>query len=132
MLFRSHALVRETVYATLTEDDRALGHRLAGAWLLSSGESDPMVFAEHFDRGKEPLRAATFFLRAAEQALWGNDTEAAIARAQRGLCCGAKDEAVVTALTALLCEAHTWRNEWDIGAAYGEEVMRPSNVAGWT
>ncbi|WP_437986780.1 hypothetical protein [Sorangium sp. So ce117] len=28
-----HALLREGAYATLTEGDRTLGHKLAGAWL---------------------------------------------------------------------------------------------------
>ena len=53
----AHALVREAAYAMLTDEDRALGHRLAGAWLEQAGLGDAMVLAEHFRRGGEPARA---------------------------------------------------------------------------
>ncbi|WP_437595124.1 protein kinase domain-containing protein [Sorangium sp. So ce1000] len=86
-----HALLREGAYATLTEQDRAVGHRLAGAWLEERGERDPLVLAEHMDRGGEPERAVIQYLRAAERALAGGDP-AAVQRAERGLACGAQDE----------------------------------------
>ena len=41
-IFR-HAVVRETAYASLTDDDRKLGHRIAGSWLRQHGESDDLV-----------------------------------------------------------------------------------------
>src|SRR5918996_303110 len=63
-----HALLREGAHATLTEDDQRLGHRLAGEWLEQHGEADPMVLAGHFERGGEGARAASYYLRAAEQA----------------------------------------------------------------
>jgi eukaryotic-like serine/threonine-protein kinase len=68
-----HALVREGAYGMLTEGDRALGHRIAGAWLEQMGEQDAMVLAEHFERGGERERAAVFYQRAADQALRAND-----------------------------------------------------------
>src|SRR5439155_18684750 len=43
-----HALVREAAYSTLTDADRALGHRLAAEWLEQRGERDSMVLAEHY------------------------------------------------------------------------------------
>src|SRR6185369_9465458 len=52
-----HALLREGSYAMLTAEDRALGHRLAASFLEQRGEGDPMVLAEHFERGGEPARA---------------------------------------------------------------------------
>jgi serine/threonine protein kinase/predicted ATPase len=82
--FRS-ALVRDAAYAMLTEADRALGHRLAGAFLSAAGEADAAVLAEHFERGGEPERAAGCYLHAAHEALEGDDLEAAIALAERGL-----------------------------------------------
>jgi hypothetical protein len=63
-----HALVREGAYALLIEQDRALGHKLVGEWLEQRGEDQPRVLAEHFDRGKEPVRAAGYYLRAGQQA----------------------------------------------------------------
>src|SRR5262249_31734385 len=62
-----HALVREAAYGMLTDEDRALGHRLAGAWLASVGEPDPRVIAEHFDRGDDRIAAVPWYRRAAEQ-----------------------------------------------------------------
>jgi predicted ATPase len=50
LVFR-HALLRAGAYATLTEEDRRRGHRLAGEWLEQHGEPDPEVLAEHFARG---------------------------------------------------------------------------------
>jgi eukaryotic-like serine/threonine-protein kinase len=109
LIFR-HALVREAAYASLTEDDRALGHRLGALWLERAGERDAMVLAEHFERGKEPSRAVGFYRRAAEQALEGNDLEAVVARAERGIRCGAVGE-VGGALRLLQADAHQWRGE---------------------
>ena len=60
-----HTLLREGAYAMLTEEDRSLGHRLAAGWLVEHGESDPLVIAEHFERGKDASRAAAHYLRAA-------------------------------------------------------------------
>ena len=42
-----HAMVREAAYAMLTDGDRALGHRLAGAWLERAGETGAAVIIEH-------------------------------------------------------------------------------------
>lgn len=44
-MFR-HALLRETAYALLTDDDRRLGHVLAGEWLEKQGEHDALVLAK--------------------------------------------------------------------------------------
>lgn len=40
-----HALLREGAYAMLTEEDRALGHRLAGEWLEARDEPAAQVRA---------------------------------------------------------------------------------------
>jgi tetratricopeptide (TPR) repeat protein len=80
-----HALIREAAYAMLTERDRVAGHRQAGAWLLSAGEQDALVLAEHFDQGGEDTLAASFYHRAALQALRGHDLAAVRAHVQRGL-----------------------------------------------
>lgn len=128
-----HALLREGAYATLTEADRALGHRLAAAFLEGHGEPDPVVLAGHLERGGDPMRAGAHYLRAAEQALRGGDIGAAMARAQQGLACDVPSEVRVS-LLGLLCEAHAWRSETEAAARYAQEVMRLSapGSAPWT
>ena len=58
-----HALLRGAAYATLTDDDRALGHRLAAEWLASVHE-DQEVVALHWLDGGELGRAAASFAEA--------------------------------------------------------------------
>jgi tetratricopeptide (TPR) repeat protein len=118
-----HALLREGAYAMLVEGDHVLGHRLAGEWLERVGESDPIVLAEHFERGSDPARAGVFYLRAAERAQRGSDTEGAMALARRGLASDPPDPVRVP-LLAVLCESHAWRKEWGAAEPYAEAVMR--------
>ncbi|HXU01122.1 MAG TPA: protein kinase [Polyangia bacterium] len=108
----AHALVREAAYAMLTDDDRMLGHRLAGAWLEEAGAGDAMALAEHFRRGGEPARAVRWYERAADQALRANDLGAAIERAEMGMQSGATGEAAGH-LRTIQAEGHVWRGELD-------------------
>src|SRR6185369_1434977 len=66
-----HDLLRDAAYPMLTPEDRAIGHRLAGAWLVERGEADAVVLAEHFAGGGVTRQAVDFFERAAERALAG-------------------------------------------------------------
>lgn len=109
LVFR-HAMVREAAYGMLKDRDRALGHRLAAEWLQRVGEREAIVLAEHFERAEEPARAISFYRRAAAQALEGNDLEAALRSAERGIACGAKGE-VYGRLRLRQAEAHRWRGE---------------------
>ncbi len=52
-----HALLRDAAYGLLTEEDRVLGHRLAGAWLSGVGEDNHALLAGHFERGRDWERA---------------------------------------------------------------------------
>jgi tetratricopeptide (TPR) repeat protein len=128
----THALVREAAYAMLTQDDRALGHRLAGAWLEDAGSSDAMALAEHFRRGADPGRAVRWYERAAEQALKANDLAAAIERAELGLSCGAAGEEA-GALRLVEAEAHVWRGEFAKAERHALEATeaRPVGSASW-
>ncbi len=127
-----HSLLREGAYAMLTDDDRVIGHRLAAGWLERRGESDAMTLAEHLERAGQPERAGVFYLRAAERAQRGNDTEATMRRARRGLECEVSP-AVHLALTGILCESHTWRREWALAERFAEEVLRlaPAGSEAW-
>ena len=113
-----HAIVREAAYATLTEEDRVLGHRLAGEWLERTGSLEAATLAEHFQRAAAPKRAIRWYARAAEQALEANDLPAAIAHARRGAECGAEGTALGE-LRLLEAEANVWRGEFARGEDRG-------------
>ena len=117
-----HDLVRDAAYAMLTERDLRIAHRIAGAWLTAAGETDPATLAEHFERGGEPTMAAAWYRTAAERALFGNDLDAAVACAQKGIGCGAQGE-LRSQLATLAIEAHGWRNDWTSGAAHADELL---------
>jgi tetratricopeptide (TPR) repeat protein len=126
-----HALIREAAYATLTEADRALGHRLAGEWLEQRGSSEALMMAEHFRRGGELLRAVPWYRRAAEQALAADDLAAVLERVARGVACGAAGEAL-GAMRLAEAEAHAWRGELALAEQRGIEAterLAPGTVA---
>ncbi|CAN5763093.1 hypothetical protein BH09MYX1_BH09MYX1_14840 [soil metagenome] len=103
-----HAYVRDAAYATLTSDDRALGHRLAGEWLEMHRERDALLLVDHFERGGEPARTIPHLRRAAHQALDGNDLDLVIRIAERGRESGATGEALGE-LCRYAAEALRWR-----------------------
>jgi tetratricopeptide (TPR) repeat protein len=117
-----HALVREAAYAMLTEEDKVLGHRLAGAWLEARGERDAIALAQHFDRGGEPARAIAHYVRAAAQALDGSDLAQVIACAERGVALGAALQPRGE-LRRLQAEALRWRGAIAEAEAAAREAM---------
>ncbi len=75
-----HALLREGAYASLTDEDRALGHRLAGRMAgRSTASRIRLALAEHFERGGDGARAT---LNQASQTITSLD--APVGRAARG------------------------------------------------
>ncbi|WP_437733807.1 serine/threonine-protein kinase [Sorangium sp. So ce1335] len=127
-----HALVREAAYDMLTDEDRALGHRLAGGWLEAAGEHDAAVLAEHFERGGELGRAARCYARAAEQALAGNDLGGVVRSADRAIRCGADGE-LLGAVSLARAEAHRFRGELDDAELWATEALAllREGGAGW-
>ena len=79
-----HALLRRAAYATLTEEDRSLGHRLAAAWLERADE-DREVVALHWLEGGDRARAAQAFADAGETRLARAQADAAARCAARSL-----------------------------------------------
>ncbi|XYH94989.1 protein kinase domain-containing protein [Sorangium sp. So ce1128] len=127
-----HALVRDAAYEMLTEEDRLLGHRLAGAWLAQAGETDAIVLATHFERGGELERALGCYRRAAEQALGASDCGAAIERAERAIACGAAGE-VFGELESIQAEACRVLGESAAAERHALAAMRmlPEGSAWW-
>ncbi len=129
-----HALVREAAYGMLTAPDRTLGHQLAGEWLEAAGEPDAMVLAEHFQLGVEHTRAAGWYHHAAEHAFEGNDLEAALDRADRGLACiEDPSSALAGELMLVRTKANRWlgRNQEAEGAALAAMALFPLGGARW-
>jgi tetratricopeptide (TPR) repeat protein len=127
-----HALLREGAYAMLTEEDRRLGHALAAEWLLAHGERDNVALAEHFAWGGQPQRSVELYLRAAEQALEGNDFAAATQLADRGVQCGASGE-VLGRLREVEAEAANWRGDFARTASAGDQALEllPDGSPSW-
>ncbi len=117
-----HALVRDAAYGLLPEGDRTLGHRLAGVYLEQVGEGDPMVLAEHANRGGELERAALYYALAAEQSYQANDHDGLLSRVEQGLACNARGE-VRGRLLALKLETCLWRQDWQTGLRIGKEAL---------
>jgi tetratricopeptide (TPR) repeat protein len=122
-----HALLRGTAYATLTEDDRALGHRLAAAWLDKIGE-DPEIVAMHWLEGGDRARAAAGFSRASDARATRAQPEAAARCSARALLVGdpAKEsvEAVAARVRCLARSLSTSRglDPWDVASGLAPHV----------
>jgi tetratricopeptide (TPR) repeat protein len=127
-----HEIVREAAYAMLTDRDRRAGHALAAAWLESRGEPSALVLAEHWERGGDRARALGGYERAAAQALEGNDFDATVARAERGIACGAYGDRLGR-LRLLQAEAQRWRGDLRASRTAALEAFSliPSDRAAW-
>jgi hypothetical protein len=106
-----HALLREAAYASLTNEDRILGHRLAANWLERNGEHEAALLAQHFERGNEIGRAITWYRRAAVQALSTLDVGSANAQAARAVELGATG-AELGGLLLTQSQANFWRGDF--------------------
>ncbi len=120
-----HALVREAAAAMLVDRDRAVGHRLAAEWFeknIATTHVPAAVLAEHFERGGLPERAARWFYLAAEEALEGNDFDAVIARADRGIACGQQLDSLGP-LRLLQAEGHRWRGQLEDAEKFALDAL---------
>ncbi len=118
-----HALARDAIYETLTEQDREAGHRFVADWLEKAGEADPLVLARHWERGQERERAAALYLRAAAHAFQGTDPSESIARAQRALELELPRD-VELGYRVQLAQWLMWSNDWLRAEADAEELWR--------
>ena len=83
-----------------------------------------MVLAGHFERGGEGARAASYYLRASEQAFHVLDLDATMARAGLGLGCAPPQELRI-ALLGMRCEASGQGLQLiSVAMADAEELMR--------
>jgi tetratricopeptide (TPR) repeat protein len=127
-----HALVRDAAYSLSSEEERVASHRLAAEYLEARGEPDSLVLAEHFVQGREPRRAAPYYLRAGEEEYQANDLPAALSSAARGLASFATGE-LRGALLSLTVTVSLWRDEFAEVIALGTEAidLLPSGPKHW-
>jgi tetratricopeptide (TPR) repeat protein len=127
-----HAIVREGTYGMLTAEDRALGHRLAAAWLERAGETDAVVLAEHHALGGERERAAAWYTVAAEQSLEANDLASVEARVERAVELGAAGEVLGRAALARARTLHWLGSHAEAGSwAERAAALLPEGSAAW-
>ncbi len=127
-----HALVRDAAHQLLTEDDRRLGHRLAGLWLEQEGETDPSILAEHFLLGGELHKARGCIHQAAAHALEGNDLKAVVSRAQQAIDLDASGEPLGT-LRSMQSVAQYWQGDYAGAQMAGVRALEalPAGGAEW-
>ena len=77
----AHALIQESVYASLVKGRRHTLHLLAAGWFA---DSDPVLHAEHLDRAADP-GAPLAYLKAAQSQSTQYRTEHSLRLAERGL-----------------------------------------------
>jgi tetratricopeptide (TPR) repeat protein len=119
----------------LTDDDRRLGHRLAGEWLDGRAAFvDPAVLALHFELGGVRERAARAYRRAAEHALEGGDLAAATQFAERGLA-HSRDGENGAAMDLTLARADGYRGDHRARVFHASESERrapPGGSLAWS
>lgn len=117
-----HDLMRDAAYTLLSDEDRVLGHYLAGQFLEGAGERDALTLAEHYRRGEAPAQAIKWYHQAAEQALEVNELKVAQGRAQSALDAGAQG-AVRGQLYGLQAAAAYWQRDDSATRQYAEQAM---------
>jgi tetratricopeptide (TPR) repeat protein len=129
--FRS-ALLQSVAYAMLAPDDRRAAHLRAGEWTEEHGNYDPLVLADHYERGGDYERAAHALLHVTHDALLANDAEGAVRYAERGLRIGARG-GVRAKLLALEAEAHLWAGRPRESLDRAKEAVQglPQGSADW-
>ncbi len=129
-----HALLRDAAYAMLVDEDREKGHRAAADWLISIGERDPRVLAEHYLRGRAPDKAAPQLLAAARAALAASDLDGATELAQRGLSCEPTDPRLKGELSLAKAMPLSWRTAWTASQPLVKDALAllPSGSAEWS
>jgi tetratricopeptide (TPR) repeat protein len=117
-----HALVRDAAHGLVPERDKALGHRLAGAWLEQVEEPDTLVLAEHYQQGGQVERALAYYVRAAEHLAERGDLEGSQRCVEAAQACGAPG-GYRSRLRALQTSLSLWRNDFAALRTLGDEAL---------
>jgi len=93
---------------------------------VPSGETDAAAVASHFMRAGEPVRAAPWWVEAAEQSLEANDYPECIRRSEAAEACGTRESLLARALFAR-AESHSWLGESHAMRAAAEHALVASD-----
>ncbi|MFO0615488.1 MAG: protein kinase [Polyangiaceae bacterium] len=131
LAFRS-TLVREAAYELLPEGDRVRAHLRAADWLERHGESESFTLARHFELGGASARALPWYVRAAEQALFGGDFALVTACAEKAIAAGASRD-TLGHVQLLVAEAERWRGDMRsaLVAAGSAAKLLPRGSSAW-
>ncbi|WP_428261076.1 serine/threonine-protein kinase PknK [Haliangium sp.] len=124
-----NALLRDAAYAMLTDEDRRLGHALAGDWLERAGETDSAILAEHFLRGGLIDRAVPHYCQAADDSLAAGELLGAIVRAQHAIEAGAAGP-LLARMRAIQAEASFWNYRYADCIRFGAQATAHSEPGG--
>jgi tetratricopeptide (TPR) repeat protein len=83
-----HALLRDAAYATLTDDDKTRGHKLAARY-FEAVDAGAAIVAHHAELGGDLDQAARAYVDAAQSALDAIDLAGANERVKAAIRCGA-------------------------------------------
>ena len=86
-----HALLREAAYATLTDEDKTRGHKLAARY-CEAADAGAAIVAFHAEAGGEREQAARAYVDAAQSALDAIDLAGVLDSVKAAIRCGASDK----------------------------------------
>jgi tetratricopeptide (TPR) repeat protein len=116
-----HGLLRDAAYGLLSHDGARELHRIAAEHLIAS-DADPMIIADHLSSAGLGERAASYYLRAAEQASAANALDETLRRAEKGLACTPTGP-VAAHLAAIQIWALGWLGRWDSCMSLAEATL---------
>ena len=123
-----HALLRDAAYATLTTEDRALGHKLAARFFDGAAHADPMIVAAHASAGGDVELAARAYVDAAQRALEASDFAGAVERAKSAGASGAAGDLLARA-ERIATEACLWLGSLREVLEHAQRAMSASSGA---
>ncbi|MCA9615709.1 MAG: protein kinase, partial [Myxococcales bacterium] len=116
------SLMREAAYATLSDEDRRLGHRLAAEWLARHGGCSPLHLAEHWSRAERPEEALAHLEKATHEAFAAGDWDATEELVARAKALATEPERVLS-LELLAHEALAWNGRHVELVEVGEQLL---------
>src|SRR5690606_39182212 len=117
-----HALLRDAAYGLLSRDGARQLHGLAAEHLIASEAADAMIIADHLASARLGERAASYYLRAAEQASAANALDEVLRRTDKGLAC-TPTGAIAAQLAAMQIWALGWSGSWDRCLSMAEATL---------